>query len=296
MNGTDQDVAAFRRFSRYFTRQAGVLADQYLGQARPLGAARVLFEIGSGVSLRELRTRLGLDPGYLSRIIRSLEDEELVRVRTHPDDGRLRVAELTPAGEAELAEQDRRANDVAEGLLGTLAEGQRRELVAALTAAQRLLRLAAVSVQATNPASADARGCLTAYAAELRERFPEGFDEADLVQPQEVQGDAGVFLVAYEDGCPVGCGALRVLEAGVGEIRHVWVAAGTRGLGVGRRLLTGLEREAAARGLPVVRLGTHRALTEAAQMYRNSGYTRIPQYGHDPHTHSWFEKRLDDGR
>ena len=101
-----------------------------------------------------------------------------------------------------------------------------------------------------------------------------------------------MFLVAYEDGCPVGCGALRVLEPGVGEIRHVWVAAGTRGLGVGRRLLTGLEREAAARGLSMVRLGTHRALTEAAQMYRNSGYTRIPQYGDDPHTHYWFEKRL----
>jgi DNA-binding MarR family transcriptional regulator/GNAT superfamily N-acetyltransferase len=292
MSDSDQDVAAFRRFSRYFTRQAGVLADQYLGQARPLGAARVLFEIGSGVSLRELRTRLGLDPGYLSRIIRSLEDEGLVRVGAHPRDGRLRVAELTPAGEAELAEQDRRANDVAEGLLGTLAEEQRRELVTALGTAQRLLRLAAVSVQVTDPASADARGCLAAYVAELRERFPEGFGEADLVRPQEVQDEAGVFLVAYEDGCPVGCGALRVLEPGAGEIRHVWVAPGKRGAGLGRRLLTGLEREAAVRGLGVVRLGTHRTLTEAAQMYRNSGYAQIPQYGHDTHTHYWFEKRL----
>lgn len=285
-------MAAFRQFSRYFTRRAGVLADQYLGQARPLGAARVLFEIGSGASLRELRARLGLDPGYLSRIVRSLEGDGLVRVSTHPGDGRLRVASLTPAGEAELAEQDRRANGVAEALLGTLEEGQRRELTAALGTAQRLLRLAAVSVQAADPLSADARGCLAAYAAELRERFPEGFDEADLVRPQEVRGDAGAFLVAYEDDRPVGCGALRVLEPGAGEIRHVWVAAGTRGLGVGRRLLAGLEREAAARGLGVVRLGTHRALTEAAQMYRSSGYTEIPQYGHDPHTHYWFEKRL----
>jgi 2-aminoadipate transaminase len=292
MGDSHQDVAAFRQFSRHFTRQAGVLADQYLGQGRPLGAARVLFEIGSGVSLRELRTRLGLDPGYLSRIIRLLEDEGLVRLSAHPGDGRLRVAELTPAGEAELAEQDRRANGVAEGLLGTLAEGQRSELVAALGTAQRLMRLAAVSVQVADPASADVRGCLAAYVAELRERFPEGFAEADLVRPQEVQGDAGVFLVAYEDGCPVGCGALRALEPGTGEIRHMWVAAGARGLGVGRRLLAGLEREAAIRGLGVVRLGTHRVLTEAVQMYRSSGYTEIPQYGHDSHTHFWFEKRV----
>lgn len=89
---------AFRRFSRYFTRRVGVLADEYLGQARPLGAARVLFEIGSGTSLRELRTRLDLDPGYLSRIVRSLEDDGLVQVSAHPDDGRLRVAgSLRPA-------------------------------------------------------------------------------------------------------------------------------------------------------------------------------------------------------
>jgi 2-aminoadipate transaminase len=292
MSDQDQDVAAFRQFSRQFTRQAGVLADQYLGQTRQLGAARVLFEIGSGVSLRELRTGLSLDPGYLSRIIRSLEDEGLVRVRAHPGDGRLRVAELTPAGEAELAEQDRRANDAAEGLLGTLADGQRRELMAAFGTAQRLLRLTAVTVQAADPMSADVRGCLAVYVAELRERFPEGFDEADLVQPQELQGDAGVFLVAREDGCPVGCGALRTLEPGTGEIRHMWVASGTRGLGLGRRLLTGLEREAAVRGLGVVRLGTHRVLTEAAQMYRSSGYSEIPQYGSGSHTHFWFEKRL----
>ena len=286
------EVAAFRQFSRYFTRRVGVLSDQYLGQARPLGAARVLFEVGSGVSLRELRTRLGLDPGYLSRVIKSLEDEGLVRVSAHPGDGRLRVVELTPEGEAELAEQDHRADGVAADLLGTLAEGQRRELTAALGTAQRLLRLAAVSVRVVNPASAEARGCLAAYVAELLGRFPEGFDEADLVQPHEVQGDAGAFLVAYEDGWPVGCGALRALEPGAGEIRHVWVAARARGLGVGRRLLAGLEDEAAARGFEVIRLGTHQALTEAIQMYRSSGYAEIPQYGEDPHTHYWFEKRL----
>jgi DNA-binding MarR family transcriptional regulator/GNAT superfamily N-acetyltransferase len=292
MSDLDREIADFRQFSRYFTRRVGALTDHYLGQARPLGAARVLFEIGSGVSLRDLRTRLGLDPGYLSRIVRSLQDEGLVQVSAHPDDGRVRVAGLTPAGEAELAEQDRRANDVAEGLLGTLAEGQRRELVAAFGTTQRLLRLAAVSVRVADPVSADARECLAAFVAELAERYPEGFDEADLVQPQELRGDAGVFLVAYEDGCPVGCGGLRVLEPGAGEIRHVWVAAGVRGLGVGRRLLTELELQAAARGLGVVRLGTHRTLTEAIQMYRSSGYTEISRYGEVPHAHYFFEKRL----
>lgn len=285
-------VAAFRRFNRYFTRRVEVLTDEYLGQGRPLGAARVLFEIGSGASLRELRTRLGLDPGYLSRIIRSLQDEGLVRVSAHPGDARLRVAELTPAGEAELAEQDRRANGVVEGLLGTLAPEQRQELIIALARAERLLRQGTTSVRTVDPESDDARACLAGYVAELQERFPEGFDAADLVRPEEVRGDAGAFLVAYEDGDPAGCGALRTLEAGTGEIRHVWVAARARRLGVARLLLTGLEREAAARGFGAVRLGTHRALAEAIQMYRNSGYTEISWYGDDPHASYCFEKRL----
>lgn len=283
---------AFRRFSRYFTRRVGVLADEYLGQARPLGAARVLFEIGSGTSLRELRTRLDLDPGYLSRIVRSLEDDGLVQVSAHPDDGRLRVARLTPAGEAELEEQNHRANVAAEGILNVLSEKQRAELVTALETAQRLLRLAAVSVVPVDPASPDARECLAAYVAELRRRFPEGFEPGDLVRPDEVRGDAGVFLIAYEDGVPLGCGALRVLEPGVGEIRNVWVAAEARGLGLGRALLVQAEHEAAARGLAVVRLGTHPVLTEAIQMYRTGGYTEISQYAQDAHASYFFEKRL----
>src|SRR6202044_5780 len=112
MSDSRRDAAVFRQFSRYFTRRVGVLSDSYLGQARPLGAARVLFEIGSGASLRELRPRLGLAPGYLTRIIRSPEDEGLIRVSADRHDGRLRVAELTPAGEAELAEQGRRGEGI----------------------------------------------------------------------------------------------------------------------------------------------------------------------------------------
>jgi DNA-binding MarR family transcriptional regulator/GNAT superfamily N-acetyltransferase len=288
----DQDTIAFRRFSRYFTRRVGVLADEYLGQSRPLGAARVLFEIGSGTSLRDLRTRLDLDPGYLSRIVRSLEQDGLVQVSAHPDDGRSRVARLTPAGAAELEEQSRRANVAAQEILNVLSDEQRSELVTALETAQRLLRLAAVRITPVDPASSDARDCLAAYVAELRQRFPEGFDAADLVRPDEVRGEAGAFLIAYEDGVPLGCVALRILEPGVGEIRNLWVATEARGLGLGRTVLAQAEREAAERGLAVVRLGTHPALTEALQMYRTSGYAEIPQYAREAHASYFFEKRL----
>ncbi|MFF1636868.1 GNAT family N-acetyltransferase [Streptomyces sp. NPDC058246] len=291
--GSAHHVKALRRFNRYFTRRIGVLDDHYLGQDRPLGEARLLFEIGEdGASLRDLRSRLGLDAGYLSRMIRALEAQGLVRVRVHPADNRLRIAELTPAGVVEVKEQDRRSNALAEGLLSGLDARQREELTVAVAVAERLLRLAAITVERVDGASRDARDCLAAYAADIDERFPEGFDPASLVRPEEVSGDAGAFLVAYEEGRPVGCGALRRLEPGVGEIRHVWVHPAARRLGLARRILDGLEDRAIERGCEVVRLDTHAVLTEAQAMYRACGYTEIPRYDDNVYAAHWFEKRL----
>ncbi|MFE6482887.1 GNAT family N-acetyltransferase [Streptomyces sp. NPDC057757] len=287
------DVGALRRFNRYFTRRIGVLDDHYLGQDRPLGEARLLFEIGNGASLRELRGRLGLDAGYLSRMVRALEAQGLVRVSVHAGDTRLRLAELTPAGRTEVEEQNRRADRLVEGLLGGLDERQRGDLTAAVAVAERLLRLAAITVEVVDGASRDARDCLAGYAADIDERFPEGFDPGALVRPAEVSGNSGAFLVAYEEGQPVGCGALRGLEPGVGEIRHVWVRPAARRLGLARRILTGLEREALTRGYDVVRLDTHAVLTEAQAMYRTCGYREIPRYDDNVYAAHWFEKRLN---
>lgn len=231
-------------------------------------------------------------PVYLSRTAKALEAQGLVRLAVPAHDNRLRVIEPTPDGRAEVAEQQRRADALAAGLLEGLTPAQRAELTGAMATAERLLRLAGITVETVDGASADARACLDAYAADIGARFPEGFDKAALVRPEEVTGDAGAFLVAYEEGRPVGCGALRRLAPGTGEIRHVWVHPGARRLGLARRLLTGLEREAMARGLAVVRLDTHAVLTEAQAMYRACGYSEIPRYDDNVYAAHWFEKRL----
>ncbi|MFI6618514.1 GNAT family N-acetyltransferase [Streptomyces sp. NPDC050528] len=291
-----KDVAAFRQFNRYFTRRIGALDDHYLGQDRPLGEARLLFEIGDGVSLRELRGRLALDAGYLSRMAKSLEAQGLVRLTVPPHDTRLRLIELTDAGRVEVKEQHRRANALAAGLLTTLTAPQRTELTHALATTQRLLRLAGITVALVDGAAEDARACLDAYAADIDARFPEGFDKADLVRPDEVTGDAGAFFVAYEEGRPVACGALRTLEPGVGEIRHVWVHPDARRLGLARRILTHLELAAVEHDFSVVRLDTHAALTEAQAMYRACGYAEIPAYVDHVYADHWFEKRITGSR
>ncbi|MGW2236689.1 bifunctional helix-turn-helix transcriptional regulator/GNAT family N-acetyltransferase [Streptomyces sp. NPDC001759] len=290
-----EQVAALRRFNRYFTRRIGALDDHYLGQDRPLGEARLLFEIAGtpgGVSLRELRSRLGLDAGYLSRMTKALQAEGMVRISVDPRDNRLRMIEPTDAGRLEVKEQNRRANALAAGLLDTLTPAQRDRLVDAMTTAQRLLRLAAITVELVDGAAPDARACLDAYADDIDARFPEGFDKSDLVRPEEVSGTAGAFFVAYEEGRAVGCGALRTLEPGVGEIKHVWVHPEARRLGLAGRILDALEGEAAARGHTVVRLDTHASLTEAQAMYRAAGYREIPAYLDHVYASHWFEKRL----
>jgi DNA-binding MarR family transcriptional regulator/GNAT superfamily N-acetyltransferase len=284
-----EQIERVRAFNRYYTQHLGLLTDRYLGQDRALGAARLLYEIGARADLRELRARLGLDAGYLSRLLRALQEQGLIEVRAHPGDGRVRVASLTAAGRRERAGLDDRSRGAIAGLLGGLDDAQRAELLAAQDTIHRLLRTAACTVTAVEPAAAPARECLRRYAAELGERFPEGYDPGTLTAPADVDG---TMLVAREDGRPVGCGLWTRLGPAAAELRHLWIAPQARGLGLGRRLLTALETDAAARGISTMRLGTHRVLTEAITLYRRAGYVEIPSYSSSPYNQLAFEKSL----
>src|ERR671936_1678073 len=105
-------VDQVRRFNRTVTERVGALNDHFLGLDRPLGEARLLWEIGlDGCEVRLLRARLGLDSGYLSRLLRSLEAAGLVTVTPSEGDRRIRVARLTAAGRAESAALDERAEE-----------------------------------------------------------------------------------------------------------------------------------------------------------------------------------------
>src|SRR5436189_4598620 len=96
------EVATLRRFNRCYTQRVGVLDESYLDSGRPLGPSRLLFEVGSaGARVADLRRRLGLDSGYLSRLLRQLEQEGLVAVGPDPHDGRQRIVTLSVAGRRE---------------------------------------------------------------------------------------------------------------------------------------------------------------------------------------------------
>lgn len=291
-------VSRVRSFNRTVTQRIGALQDQYLARGRPLGASRVLWEIGEdGTDVRSLRTRLDLDSGYLSRVLRSLEAEGLVETAPAPADRRVRRVSLTAAGRAERDVLDRASDDLARSLLEPLDGSQQARLVEAMATVERLLTASLVVFAVEDPGSAVARRCFEAYFAELDERFEVGFDPARSISADaaELTPPAGVLLVGRLRSEPVCCGALKLHGAEPAELKRMWVAPTARGLGLGRRLLAALEREARDRGVTEVRLETNRALVEAIALYRSAGYDEVPAFNEEPYAHHWFVKRLAPG-
>jgi DNA-binding MarR family transcriptional regulator/GNAT superfamily N-acetyltransferase len=293
-------IEQVRRFNRTVTRRIGVLDDEYLARGRPLGASRLLWEIGSaaagsGRELRELRGRLGLDSGHLSRLLRMLEEEGLVAVEADAADRRVRVAKLTRKGRRELDVIDRRSDELAATMLDPLSAARRKELVTAMATVERLLTASMVELRETDPDHPDARRCIQAYYTELAQRSNGRFDPRTSLPADrhELMPPNGAFLVAYLYGEPVGCGGVkRPPGERAADIKRMWVARQARGLGVGRRLLEALEARARNSGATHARLETNRVLDEALGMYRSAGYVEVPAFNDEPFGDHWFEKRL----
>jgi DNA-binding MarR family transcriptional regulator/GNAT superfamily N-acetyltransferase len=292
-------IEQVRRFNRTMTERTGVLHDHFLGRAHPLGEARLLWEIGArieGMSVRELRRLLGLDSGYMSRLLRSLEGKGLVVVETSRSDGRVRRAKLTRAGIRERTELDRRADAAAQSVLQPLGVSQQVRLTAAMAEVERLLTASMVNIDVADPNSPNAIWCIQQYFAELGERFNTGFDPSQSIpaEPHELKLPAGLLLVATLRGEPVGCGALKFHGGAPAEIKRMWVAPQVRGLGLGRRLLVELELAAREAGVAVLHLETNHSLSEAIELYRHAGYQEVAAFNDEPYAHHWFEKRLSD--
>lgn len=218
----------------------------------------------------------------------------LATVRPSDADRRKRVARLTRAGLTERELLDRRSDELAASLLEPLSPSQQERLVSAMREVERLLTASIVQIRPTDPEHPDAVRCMKKYYAELGRRSDGGFDPAAGVSadPHELRPPAGVFLVAYLHGDPVGCGALKEYGGGPSYIKRMWVDDRVRGIGVGRRLLGALEAYAASQGVRVTRLETNRLLVEAIALYRSAGYVEVAPFNDEPFSHHWFEKRL----
>jgi DNA-binding MarR family transcriptional regulator len=293
-------VAGVRRFNRTVTQRVGALEEHYLGRARALGADRVLWEIGraggDGCEVRRLRARLDLDSGYLSRLLRVLEEHGLIVVGRADTDRRVRLARLTADGTEELALLDRQSDELAASFLAPLQPHERERLVDAMRQVERLLMASAIAIAPVDPMRPDAQHCLRAYFAELDERFDAGFDPTQSISADapELRPPNGVLLLVSLHAEPIGCGALKFRAGAPTEVKRMWIAPSARGAGIGRRLLDALESYARRHGSRVLRLETNASLTEAIAMYRAAGFVEVEPFNDEPYAHHWFEKRLDD--
>ena len=289
-------IADVRRFNRVVTQRVGALDEQFLERDRALGQSRLLWEIGTeGGEVVMLRSRLGVDAGQMSRMLRALEADGLVTVTPSDTDGRVRVARLTAKGLAERAVLDERSDALAASILEPLAPDERAELVAAMRTVERLVVASLVEIRQVDPESTDAQRCLRAYVAELNRRSPErGFDprQGATAEPHEVRPPNGAFVVVYLRGEAVGCGAVKHHPGAVTDIKRMWLAESARGLGLGRRLLEHLEGLARDHGASEAHIETSDVLPEAIALYRSAGYVEVPPFNDEPFADRWFTKPL----
>lgn len=287
-------ASRFRRFIRAVTREVGALDLSFLDRGRPLGAARVINAIGSGHNdIADIREYLGLDSGLMSRLLRGLEKEGLITTEPNPQDGRRRIARLTRAGTAEYETYERLSDARARDIIARAPQPE--NLLAAMDLIALVCDRNHVKIVEVDPRSGEACSCLAQYYAELERRFESGFDVSrsrdpaphDMVRPK------GAFLVALSDRHPIGCVGLKGTGEGHAEIKRLWVSREARGFGIGKRLMTAVEDVARELGITTLRLDTNKALPEAAELYRRTGWAETSRFNDDPYADYFFEKRLD---
>lgn len=287
-------ISDIRAFSRFYTERIGALEERFLGRDRPLGEARLLYEIGpDGALVSELRDRLDLDSGYASRLLRRLEDDGMVTVSPDEADGRRRMVRLTGAGATEWRAVDELSTGQIAQITGRLGPRRSAELAELLSSAQRLIAAADVAFASVDARSDDAQAAMGAYFSELDRLFVDGFDAGDSLTAdcEAYDPPTGAFVLARAGSTTVGCGGLWTVEPGVGEIKRMWIHPDWRGVGLAGRLLADLERRSRDIGHERTILDTNQVLHDAIAMYERAGYHPIERYNDNPYAHHWFEKR-----
>nr|WP_314546955.1 bifunctional helix-turn-helix transcriptional regulator/GNAT family N-acetyltransferase [uncultured Massilia sp.] len=302
----DDRVAAVRAFNRFFTRQIGVLREGLLHSDFTLTELRVLYELAHHGDQQPaaLCRNLGLDRGYLSRIVSGFETAGLVAKVPSPTDGRAKLLHLTAHGRSVYEPLDRRSRDEIGDLLTRFGDADQRRLLDAMQTIQALL--------------GDEDGLKYAQPFVLRPFRPGDLDwivERHRVQYVQQQGwDDGFTALVQEicadfernfdarreqcwiaemDGRPVGSVALAHSgEEGIAKLRLLLVEEAARGYGLGKRLVEECHRFARACGYRTIRLWTTNLQQEARRIYAGMGYSLVAQqavhaFGKDMVDETW---------
>lgn len=278
-------VAQIRAFNRFYTRQIGVLEEHLLRGDLTLTEVRVLFELaeGQGISAAQLGQRLGLNAGYLSRLLSGLQARGLLRREPSAMDGRANRLVLTDAGRGVFAQLDAASNDSIGAMVQDLGEPGQQRLVEAMTQIQTLLGGAAAHYVLRDPRPGDMGWVIhkhgTLYAREFGWNAEFEALVADIVTRYLREHDPQTerCWIAELDGTAVGSVFVVRHDAQNAKLRLLHVDASARGLGIGQRLVEEAMAFARAVGYKRMVLWTNAALIDARRLYERAGFELLTE-------------------
>jgi DNA-binding MarR family transcriptional regulator/GNAT superfamily N-acetyltransferase len=283
-------VAAVRAFNRFYTRRIGVLGDHLLHSPFSLAEMRVLYELAHRPALTatDLGADLGLDAGYLSRILRRFEARQLLQRTPAPDDRRSSVLKLTARGRRAFAPLDRRAKAEVASLLDSLPPTAQRRVIDAMTTIEATLSDAPPQGYTLRPHQPGDMGWVVhrhgaVYWSEWRYNAEFEALVARIVADFLDHFDAARerCWIAEQHGSIVGSVFLVKHSKSVAKLRLLLVEPSARGLGLGRRLVAECIAFARTAGYRKITLWTQSELTAARAIYKAAGFTLVNHHRHD---------------
>jgi len=299
---TADPVAAIRAFNRFWTAKIGALGGSHLQSTYSLTEVRVLFELAQrpATEVTDLRRDLGLDAGYLSRILARFKTEKLVALESSETDARKQIAHLTHKGKETFSALDAKTVEAVSLMLSNVTAEDRRRLVSVITTMRRILDGGPrPSVYVLRPLAPGDLGWVVRrhgilYADE--HRYDEGFEAlvarimADYVEHLDAERENA--WIAEVDGEPVGAIFCVKKSTTIAQLRCLLVEPGARGMGIGTRLVDECIRFARKSGYKRMMLWTHRGLDPARRIYERAGFRLVEEeenhaFGHDVVEQTW---------
>jgi DNA-binding MarR family transcriptional regulator/GNAT superfamily N-acetyltransferase len=288
---SDGQISAVRAFNRFYTRKLGVLDQQLLKSPFSLSEARVLYELATreGASAKEIGIELGLDPGYLSRIVQKFDEDGLITRKSSPADRRQYQLSLTAKGRQAFAKLDRNSHDEVADMLAALSNGERKRLIGAMAAIEQLLGSSGVAPTGATlrePRPGDMGWVVQSHGALYAGEY--GFDASFEALVAEI---AAKFLgsfdasrercwIAERDGAQVGSVFLVRHSDDVAKLRLLLVDPAGRGQRLGQRLVAECVGFARTCGYRKITLWTQSILVAARKIYQDAGFVLVASEPH----------------
>ncbi len=312
----EQRIQSMRRFNRFYTRQIGLLEDGLLDSPFSLTEVRTLYELAhrERSTAVELCKDLGLDAGYLSRILRKFEKQRWIEKKPSPSDARQSLLSLTKQGQKALKPLEARSNEQVGAILGKLATGRQDELMHAMETIESILTLElGGDERGLERTGAEGNRAERSYVFRQHKpgdmgwivyrhgvlysqeyRYDERFEAmvAEIVSEfvRNYNPARERCWMAESDGQGEILGSVCLVEKSkkVAKLRLLLVEPSARGMGIGKRLVAECIRFARKAGYKTMMLWTQRELTAARKIYQDAGFELVGEKRHD----SWGRKNL----